>query len=802
MRGVELLAPGGDTRSVKAAVLAGADAVYLGVGSFNARKRAVNISLTELEELCLIAHQSRCRVYLTFNVLALEREIPGLMDFLGLTIRAGIDAVIIQDYGLLNVIRKVFPDLEIHGSTQMTTHNKGQLDFLAARGVGQVNFSRELSLEEIRTLSDHAHGAGLKTEVFVHGAYCVSFSGQCYISGALCENSANRGACVQPCRREYRSEGRTGGTIRPLNLKDNSLYASADRLIAAGADSLKIEGRIKGFEYVYTVVTAWKEQLERLKQGTGIRKEDERLKSVFNRSFSDNLLRGRLGRDSFTSDPGDQSASLITEVTGYNPRPGEITFTSGRDLSPGQTVTIRSSSRDGQGEFVCTGVLTERRGDRNFGFRIEHRLLGKILKGQQVWSQPRHFDFRSLESRLDNMTAERAKIPLRFALEGRTGSPLVLRAEADGRAVTLTSHAPLERAESSPTSPRQVTERLAKLGTTPFYMESCDLAGLEDGLFIPMKHLNELRQEAAARLAPEPAGAENPDLPVLTPGKNPEGPLLAIAVSDRRDLDQIPDRCLSIFQLPSDPRKLAKTELLFEEFPALIPWFPSILIGDQFDRALDFLKRHSFSMIITDNTGIAEEARKEGIPWIAGPLLNATNGYALQLFREGGASGAFISTELNSPQRSELTLPEGLQLWAPLVSPTLLMKSRHCLVRNCEDCGKSEMDAGCLENCARSSEMTDSRGNRILVLKTPGDYNALYRNTLSLSPQGLNDSRVGVVLLDFRVSHRNLRPRSPGEVILAAEKWLDGKSDAAEFLKTLPAETDRFETGGLESSGS
>ena len=331
-RKIELLAPGGDYKSVKAALLAGADAVYLGVGEFNARKRAVNIRIGELEELCILAHQQGSRIYLTLNILALEEEFTLLLDLLVQAVEKGIDAVILQDYGLLHAVQKVFPELEIHASTQMTTHNRGQLKFLAKTGVSQVNFSRELCLDELRDLAFTAHHESLKVEVFVHGAFCVSFSGQCYMSGSLYKNSANRGACVQPCRREYVTD--TSGKdypVRPLNLKDNSVFSSAAELVAAGVDCLKIEGRIKGFEYVYTTVSAWREQLYRLAAGKAQESADPRLSTVYNRSFSDNLLKGRLAADSFTRDTDDKSLVLLDRVAGYTASSHELSVN--RELS-------------------------------------------------------------------------------------------------------------------------------------------------------------------------------------------------------------------------------------------------------------------------------------------------------------------------------------------------------------------------------------------------------------------------------------------------------------------------------------
>ncbi|WP_319414764.1 U32 family peptidase [Marispirochaeta aestuarii] len=755
---IELLAPGGDARSVKAAILAGADAVYLGVGDFNARKRAVNIRPEDLPELCSLAHRYGCKIYLTLNILAFEEEFSALSDLLVRTVRFGIDAVIIQDYGLLQHVRRAFPDLEIHASTQMTTHNTGQLKLLAESGVKQVNFARELCLSELTELTAAAHKEGLRAEVFVHGAYCVSFSGQCYMSGLLYENSANRGACVQPCRRDYKPEsGSRGDGSKVLNLKDNSVFSRAADLYAAGVDSLKIEGRIKGYEYVYSTVLSWREQLDRVYAGKDPAGKDSRLSAVFNRSFSDNLIQGRLGADSFTPDSGDQSLFPAGRVDAYNARDGELIVSRDTQLSTGQSITITENS----GSFICTGTLGESTGNRGFRFRIEHKLMGKIKKGQLILAQARLIDFSAIDDRISSMSADPEKLPLEFSLGGKAGEALELTASFRGTGVTLVADILLEKATGHPTSPETIKKQLSRLGNTPFYLSSCDLDCLEGGIFIPLAVLNDLRRKAVAAFEADLKGESEKAKPLtLLPGDLPESPRIALAVADREQLKQIPDdgSVLPVFQLPADAEVLAEVAPLFDEYPDLIPWFPSILIGPQYTAAGDFLLRTGAGQIITDNSGIACLARERGIPWIAGPLLNATNGYALDFFRQHGAAGAFCSSELEDSRFDGITVPAGIELWSPFAGPDFLMKSRHCIVRNCRDCGKRVMDARCLPDCSRSAEITDTQGNEILVIKSPGDYNSLYRKGLRVHPVRLKDPRVGIWLLDLRVRHWSMQP--------------------------------------------
>ena len=256
----ELMAPGGDIDSIKAAIAAGADAVYCGLDNFNARQRAKNLIFEDLNGILKLAHKNDCKVFLTLNIIILEPEIPALIRLLNKVVKTKVDGVIVQDLGLFYLLSKYFKSLEVHASTQFTTHNKGQVCFLNKLEVNRVNLSRELNIREIKALTQAAHEKNILTEVFVHGSFCIGFSGLCYFSSVMSGNSGNRGRCSQPCRDRYLTT--IAGKDYPLNLKDNSAFFYLKELSEAGVDSLKIEGRIKKFHYVYTVVNCWKKQIQ------------------------------------------------------------------------------------------------------------------------------------------------------------------------------------------------------------------------------------------------------------------------------------------------------------------------------------------------------------------------------------------------------------------------------------------------------------------------------------------------------------------------------------------------------------
>ena len=199
-RKIELLAPGGDIDSIKAAIIAGADAVYCGLNQFNARNRATNINFEDLNGILNLAHKNNCKIFLTLNIILVGSEIPFLIRLLNKLINTSIDGIIVQDLGLFYLLSKYFKGLEIHASTQLNTHNKGQIKFLSKLNAPRVNLSRELNINEIKALTLIGHENNILTEVFVHGSYCISFSGICYMSSVHVGNSGNRGSCCQPCR--------------------------------------------------------------------------------------------------------------------------------------------------------------------------------------------------------------------------------------------------------------------------------------------------------------------------------------------------------------------------------------------------------------------------------------------------------------------------------------------------------------------------------------------------------------------------------------------------------------------------
>ena len=290
---MELLAPAGSMEALRAAVCNGADAVYLGADTFNARMNARNFSAADLQEAVVYCHVRGVKVHLTLNTLVLDREMPRAAELIRMAASCGVDAFIVQDLGMVSLCRQLAPDVPIHASTQMSIHSLEGVMEAAALGCSRVVLARELPAEEIAHICKRSP---VEIEVFVHGALCMCYSGQCYLSSVIGRRSGNRGQCAQPCRLPY-GYGRFESTRYPLSLKDNCLAGELDELRRMGVASIKIEGRMKRPEYVAIVTRAYRTVLN----GDKLTQADlQELETAFSRQgFTDGYFKGQTGSDMF-----------------------------------------------------------------------------------------------------------------------------------------------------------------------------------------------------------------------------------------------------------------------------------------------------------------------------------------------------------------------------------------------------------------------------------------------------------------------------------------------------------------------
>lgn len=687
-RKIELLAPGGDVEAIKAAIVAGANAVYCGLDTFNARNRASNLSLDELNGVIRLAHEYGCEVFLTLNVVLLEHETKSITKLLNQLVNTKVDGIIVQDLGLFNLVKKHFPSLDVHASTQLTTHNEGQIKFLSKIGATRVNLSRELNLPEIKMLTEVAHDHDVLTEVFVHGALCIAFSGQCYSSSVSVGNSGNRGRCSQACRDEY--EITNAGNKFPLNLKDNSAYYDLPELVDAKVDSLKVEGRIKGAHYVYTVVDTWRKQIDSFVESGLLIEDDSNLHKVFNRDFTNSFLKGNLTKDMFIDNPRDNSMNYAVE---------------------------KATEQNNEISVVQIQEVTNEL----------HQ--AKDVLGNEMREKIEFLDIR--------------KTPVALSFNAKEGQPFTVTVNTSKENFTLQSKSLLVAVEEKAITQELLEKRFKNVKSAVHTLESHDFSEVDAGLVIPLKEVSDLKDEIDFILNGSVEVIKHVEVPALPqhPKVN-EKPTMSMLIADVEDLHLCDVTDADVyFKLPESFKKRCNKYIdILAANPRLIPWFPAVLIGKDYDEAVRILEEIKPARIVTNNTGIAYKAFEMGIEWVAGPFMNTTNSHALVTLKEElNCAGAFISNEINKGQIRHIRRPENFKLFYSIYHPILMMTSRQCFFQRTVGCNKPSIEAGCMLKCEKATTITNVKGISFAVDKQKGGYPSIYNHEQFLNHDAVTD---------------------------------------------------------------
>ncbi|MBA6336112.1 U32 family peptidase [Colwellia sp. BRX8-7] len=757
---IELLAPGGDVEAIKAAIIAGADAVYCGLDTFNARNRATNISFDQLVGVIRLAHQYQCEIFLTLNVVILEREFASLAKLLTKLANTTLDGVIVQDIGMFYLLTQHFPTLDIHASTQLTTHNVGQIPFLKKLGASRVNLSRELDLREITAMAAAGKAHDTLTEVFVHGSLCVAFSGLCYSTSASVGNSGNRGRCSQACREEY--EPTATGNKFPLNIKDNSAFFDLPALIEAGVHSFKIEGRIKGASYVHTVVDSFRKQIDGFLKTGELLEDGERLYKVFNRDFSNAFLRGDLNQSMFIENPRDNSKYHAVDKSNA--------------ISVVQIQEVEQKLND-EKQLINASVDD----------KIKHLTIGKIpltLAISGSLDQPLTLTVTTKE-----LSQQQAFVDAKDSEKG-----------LEVKSYALKSQSNLVKSGKLSIDRETLEKRFKSFNNAHFDLIEIITDDFEDGLSIPFKELTVLKNEAAFLLNNSKAVLPEVQLPKLAnhPKHTPTGDAkaeLSILICDESDVELAKLTSADIyFKLP-DAYKRGCTKYVgfLKENPRLIPWFPSVLIGKDYDVAVNILQQVKPQLIVTNNTGIAYEANRLGIQWIAGPFLNTTNSYALLAMQEGfDCKGAFISNEINRQQIRNIARPENFKLFYSIYHPILLMASRQCFFQQSVGCEKPRIDNGCMLSCDKSTSITNLKGVSFAIDKQKAGYPSIYNQDQFLNTEIIED--LSDLFDGFMIDLTNIGSgdkETPDKALLISqfEALLNGNINVPETLNIMVPES-------------
>lgn len=771
-KNVELLAPAGNMECLHAAVKAGADAVYLGAGHFNARRGADNFSLENLAEACDYAHLRGVKIYLTLNTVVLPSELPDALELARQAYRCGVDAFIVQDIGISIELSRIMPDVEVHVSTQMNIHDEDGLRAAAALGATRVTLARELSLAEIARLHELAEELGVELESFAHGALCICYSGQCFMSSLVGGRSANRGRCAQACRLPYELHNRA--LRKTLDAPGEHLLSPKDlctanlipELLHAGVASLKIEGRMKSPEYVQAVVGVYRAVIDRVEvaidrdgidsvvasDAPELRASEEEmnvLSEAFSRGFTTAYLNGKRGNEIMSYGRPNNRGVFVGRVAKV--REGLVFIDPETELHVGDLIEFWTN----RGHFVHTiGEFKTDRAGRVF-FPVE-RAVGK---GDRV------FRVRNAEAAfVDDDKLPSVAVCARAEL--RIGQPALLTFTVAAGDASVTVEGPeVEAARTKAITEEEVREHIDRMGTTPFYLSSLEI-DLDEGVGMGFSMLHKLRARAAEELQET-----------------------ILAHYHARKLERTPSRAFApvvrkgwckVAALATNPAcaraaKRAGADLIY--VPAAnyrrgeaviagqlsdtaeqagypkqcIPVLPTVsqMFDEEKRNGFDIWKRvKADKPVMVENLGQLLHATEMGAAPEVGPHIPVTNKLDLQAMADLGAQRVWLSPELSLVQIEELGDMAPMPLGLTIMGQTELMVTEHCLLMSQGPCNQK-----CTECARRKSPhyLKDRKGYEMPVITDCTGrshlYNAVQMDVAHLMPEIIG-AGVSTVLVD------------------------------------------------------
>lgn len=771
-KNVELLAPAGNMECLHAAVKAGADAVYLGAGHFNARRGADNFSLENLAEACDYAHLRGVKIYLTLNTVVLPSELPDALELARQAYRCGVDAFIVQDIGISIELSRIMPDVEVHVSTQMNIHDEDGLRAAAALGATRVTLARELSLAEIARLHELAEELGVELESFAHGALCICYSGQCFMSSLVGGRSANRGRCAQACRLPYELHNRA--LRKTLDAPGEHLLSPKDlctanlipELLHAGVASLKIEGRMKSPEYVQAVVGVYRAVIDRVEvaidrdgidsvvasDAPELRASEEEmnvLSEAFSRGFTTAYLKGKRGNEIMSYGRPNNRGVFVGRVAKV--REGLVFIDPETELHVGDLIEFWTN----RGHFVHTiGEFKTDRAGRVF-FPVE-RAVGK---GDRV------FRVRNAEAAfVDDDKLPSVAVCARAEL--CIGQPALLTFTVAAGDASVTVEGPeVEAARTKAITEEEVREHIDRMGTTPFYLSSLEI-DLDEGVGMGFSMLHKLRARAAEELQEA-----------------------ILAHYHARKLERTPSRAFApvvrkgwckVAALATNPAcaraaKRAGADLIY--VPAAnyrrgeaviagqlsdtaeqagypkqcIPVLPTVsqMFDEEKRNGFDTWKRVKVDKpVMVENLGQLLHATEMGAAPEVGPHIPVTNKLDLQAMADLGAQRVWLSPELSLVQIEELGDMAPMPLGLTIMGQTELMVTEHCLLMSQGPCNQK-----CAECARRKSPhyLKDRKGYEMPVITDCTGrshlYNAVQMDVAHLMPEIIG-AGVSTVLVD------------------------------------------------------
>ena len=497
MNKVELLAPAGDFSCLKAAIEAGCDAVYIGGKLFGARAFSSNFTDDEIIKAINYAHLFGVKVYVTTKTLIYDKEVERFLEYISFLHKNNVDAVIIQDLGMLDLVRQTFPNLEVHASTQMHIHNLDGASFMEKLGVKRVVLARETSISKIKEIKEKTN---IDIEIFIHGALCVSYSGQCLMSSLIGNRSGNRGTCAGSCRQSYSIVDENNNIILnnkyPLSMKDLCSLENLKTLLDIGVTSLKIEGRMKSSSYVYTVVKLYRLAIDSYYKNNNIyidEKELYNLKKIFNREFTKGFLFDEENNKVINMKRPNHQGVEIGKVINYKNNVATIKLNDEININDGLRIVGKKDIGVNVNNFYINSKLvkTAKKGDI-----ITIKVNDKVEKDDKV--------LLTLDSKLNEeinniISSNQRKVLVKAKFIAKEDKQITFELTDFINKVVVISENKVTKALNKPITKEEIKEKLNKIKDTVYKYESLDIE-IDDNIFIPLNIINDLKRKAFEEL--------------------------------------------------------------------------------------------------------------------------------------------------------------------------------------------------------------------------------------------------------------------------------------------------------------
>lgn len=757
MRDVELLAPVGSFEALKAAVQNGANAVYLGGKDFGARASANNFDRDELKEAVKYAHIRGVQVFVTTNTLRKENEIEDFLEYAKFLYDIDVDAIILQDIGMARLIKRELPDFELHASTQMVAHSLEDVKYLESVGFDRVVLAREVTVEEIKYICDNCKA---DIEVFVHGALCVCYSGQCLMSSMIGNRSGNRGRCAQPCRQRYELiDVYTGEVVNSngdylLSPRDLNAIEEIDKVIDAGVHSLKIEGRMKRPEYVATVIDGYRKTIDEYLATNKLNVSDETINdlyTIFNRKFTKGLLLGDVGKDMMNSQLPNNQGLYVGTVVDYNKKAKRLKIKLANTLKKGDGINLGGGTI---GRIIKNGNI------ETIGYKgetIELDFVGEARKGQIVFKTS---DSELMDRVQATFTQDKefvkniidAKITIKLGQK-----PILTLKDRHSNEATIEGDKIVEEAMKVALSKEKVETQLRKLGNTPYELDLLEIE-LDDNVSLPISLLNQMRRDCIELLDKERVSIKNRKYknktvkykPVLYNRNKQQG--ISVKVKNLEQLESALECGVDRIYY-EDTNTIDKAMSLAMKYNKKVIYSAPRIIRNKEYNHLAKVNNAGVESVQVGNYGSIDyfKDKKLNIDY----YLNAFNSETINYYKEIGADTLCISQELNINEIKETIKYTDINIESVVYGYTPLMITEYCpmgvIVR---DCKKDKRVAKCKESIYA---LRNSKGDEFRVSQDIFCRSTIYNSNVTCMLDNLyelHEIGINVLRLDFTLEDK------------------------------------------------